>query len=81
MGEEDLVEIKQQLAALQKSCEKMDRHIDFIEMVYEKLHAPLQWLLNKWHKTLQFLPYINSREFQKNDTCSIKWTRDDSSSF
>ena len=32
----------------EKKCDKMSSHIDFINSIYEKLRAPIEFILNKF---------------------------------
>ena len=55
---EQLIEMRAEVKEMKQSCAKMDNHIDFIEIVYSKLRAPLTWVLNKWNSGIDYLPMI-----------------------
>ena len=61
---EKLVSIENRLSSLEKqacdinvSCKGMDRHISFVDSIYEKLKKPILWITNRFSgKTLESLP-------------------------
>ena len=44
---QELKEIKETLARIEASCSTMDSHVDFVEVIYERVHAPFSWMMNK----------------------------------
>lgn len=43
----ELQEINERLKRIEASCEKMERHISFVDNVYEKVKSPFHWLMEK----------------------------------
>ena len=47
MAEKELIEIKNRLERIEKMCERMDRHISFIDRVYDSVERPLSYMKNR----------------------------------
>ena len=47
MAEKELIEIKNRLERIEKICERMDKHISFIDRVYESVERPLSYMKNR----------------------------------
>ncbi len=59
--------IEERLITLEKTQDKMDTHIDFIEHVYDNVKHPLNYLTNKVNNYLQ---YSNSNNLPLKDNDS-----------
>jgi len=51
MSEQALKEIKEQLDRIEKICERMDRHISFVDRVYDGFEAPLAFVKAQFENT------------------------------
>ena len=47
MAEKELIEIKNRLERIEKMCERMDKHISFIDRVYDSVERPLSYVKNR----------------------------------
>ena len=47
MAEKELIEIKNRLERIEKMCERMDKHISFIDRVYDSVERPLSYMKNR----------------------------------
>ena len=47
MAEKELIEIKNRLERIEKICERMDKHISFIDRVYDSVERPLSFMKNR----------------------------------
>ena len=47
MAEKELIEIKNRLERIEKMCERMDKHISFIDRVYDSVERPLAYVKNQ----------------------------------
>jgi hypothetical protein len=56
--------IEERLIKLEKTQDKMDTHIDFIEDVYDNIKHPLNYVTNKVNNYLQL---SNSNNLELND--------------
>lgn len=45
--EKQLEEIKSELVAIRSSCDRMNKHIDFIQGIWDKIRMPFGWLITK----------------------------------
>ena len=45
--QKELAEIKDRLDRIEKICTKMDRHISFIDRVYDSVEKPLSYIKNR----------------------------------
>ena len=59
MYEIEVNEFREQMKAMQESLDRiekssmnMDRHISFIELVYEKLKSPIDYIITMYQKLL-----------------------------
>ena len=43
----ELQDIRNQLTLIQSSCDKMSKHIEFVDEVFDNVRTPFQWLMNK----------------------------------
>ncbi len=43
----ELGEIKEQLDRIEILCDKMSKHVDFVDAVYERVKSPFEWFMNK----------------------------------
>ena len=42
-----LQDMKKQLDRIEKSCAKMDAHVDFVDEIYDRVKSPFHWLMHK----------------------------------
>jgi len=47
--EGDISNIKKELEIIKKQTSKMDTHVDFVNNVYEKVEAPLNYVCDKFN--------------------------------
>ncbi len=59
--------IEERLITLEKTQDKMDTHIDFIEHVYDNVKHPLNYLTNKVNNYLQYSS-TNNLALKDNDS-------------
>ena len=65
--EKDIKDIKERLDRIEKICHKMDRHISFINNVYDSVEKPLVFIKQKFENVMgiesqQVLPIRDKNE-------------------
>ena len=50
--EKDIIEIKNELNIIKSQTTKMDSHVDFVNNVYAKVEAPLNFVCEKFNSIL-----------------------------
>ena len=53
--EDKIDELKKHQDDIKDTSNKMDKHIDFIEKVYENVKTPLNYISNKINKSINYL--------------------------
>ena len=64
MSQNELKEINERLARIEKICTRMDRHISFVDSVYDSVVKPLSYVKNKVEN---FLKISNDKKLPIKD--------------
>ena len=50
--ESDINKIKKDISVIKQQTSKMDNHVDFVNTVYEKVEAPLNYVTSKYYSLM-----------------------------
>ena len=53
---QEVKEIKNALERIERNTRKMDRHVDFVDKVYESVRSPVSYIINSFSSTKAILP-------------------------